>query len=143
MIAMCLAMLSALSGNREYRLIAEQSLTLVKPYLDHPTVIGNWLSLMDMLAHPLYEVAILGEANHPEFQRMLAVVQGRYRPDIVLAASPYPIDENAPELLHQRGLIDGQPTAYVCQQFVCHAPARSASELQAMLPPQAKRSLEA
>ncbi len=142
MMAMCLVVLSALSGNQEYRLLAEKSLALIQPYLDYPTAIGNWLSLMDMLAHPLYEVAILGDTSHPEFQRMLEIVRTRYRPDIVLAASPYPTDAEAPELLRQREPIDRQPTAYVCQQFVCHAPSRSASELQAMLQQPTNRPTE-
>jgi len=53
---------------------------------------------------------------------MLKVIRAEYRPGVVVAASPYPLQEDAPALLRERVLIDGKATVYVCEGFVCKKP---------------------
>lgn len=131
--ALCLTLLSSLSGRQEYRLMAENSLPMVQSYLNYPTAIGHWLCVMDVLTHAFYEVALIGERSHAEFENMLSVINARYRPDLILAASPYPAEESAPELVQNRPMVSGTPTAYVCHHFVCKAPLNHAYDLQMML----------
>jgi uncharacterized protein YyaL (SSP411 family) len=38
-------------------------------------------------------------------------------------------------LLQDRGLVDGQATAYICQAFACQAPVTKPAKLQAQLAP--------
>ncbi|MBN1136203.1 MAG: hypothetical protein JXM73_06440 [Anaerolineae bacterium] len=46
-----------------------------------------------------------------------------------------PPGETAPAvpLLEDRGLVDGQPAAYVCRDFACQAPVTNVDALQEQL----------
>jgi uncharacterized protein YyaL (SSP411 family) len=60
---------------------------------------------------------------------MLKVIRAEYRPGVVVAASSHPPQKDAPALLHERPLIDGKSTAYVCEGFVCKQPTTDADIL--------------
>jgi uncharacterized protein len=49
---------------------------------------------------------------------------------VILAGEP---DQAGFGLLADRPLIEGRPTAYVCQHFVCKLPVTSAADLAAQL----------
>ncbi len=50
-----------------------------------------------------------------------------------MAQSPYPIPEDAPELLKGRALKNNLPTAYVCEGFAYKLPVSSVKELRRQL----------
>jgi uncharacterized protein len=50
-----------------------------------------------------------------------------------VAISAHPPGSNAPPLLQDRPLQNNQPTAYVCQNFVCRQPTNDPAELDAQL----------
>ena len=52
-------------------------------------------------------------------------------PNAVFAFTPEPT-ETVP-LLAGKGLLDGQPAAYVCESFACRQPVTAVGELQALL----------
>jgi len=52
---------------------------------------------------------------------------------LVVAASAYPLPKDVPALLHERKLIDGKATAYVCEGFMCKQPATNAEMLAEQL----------
>jgi uncharacterized protein len=53
-----------------------------------------------------------------------------YRPNVVLAATRLPVEEDAPALLRDRSLLSrGRSAAYVCEGFVCLQPVTSPEEL--------------
>jgi len=79
------------------------------------------------------QVAVLGDAQDENFQKLMKVVRGQYRPNSVVAASAYPPGKEAPHLLRDRPLIGGKPTAYVCEGFVCRQPVANADELKKQL----------
>jgi uncharacterized protein YyaL (SSP411 family) len=72
------------------------------------------------------EVAVVGESA----ELRAAALQG-FQPNTVFAFSPEPTD--AVPLLAGRGLVDGNPAAYVCERFACQAPVTSPDELRAAL----------
>jgi uncharacterized protein YyaL (SSP411 family) len=55
----------------------------------------------------------------------------RFRPNAVYAFAPEPADDVP--LLAGRGLVDGEPAAYVCERFACQRPVTTAEELRAAL----------
>jgi uncharacterized protein len=115
--------LAAYTDNGKYRDLAEQSLALIgDSALQHPLGFARWLSAAENARGNTKQVAVLGEAGEEMFERMLKVIRAEYRPGVVVAASPHPPQKNAPALLHERGLIDGKATAYVCEGFVCRQP---------------------
>lgn len=68
-----------------------------------------------------------GEAEN--FGRLLKVIRAEYRPGVVTAAAVFPPEQDAPTLLHERGLVDGKATAYVCEGFMCKQPTNNPETL--------------
>lgn len=122
------------TGNGKYRELAEKSLTLITSYvLRYPLGFAKWLSAMQNVAGNMKQVAVIGEAGEEKFEEMKKIIQSVYRPNIITAATPYPIKENAPALLNDRIMIQNQATAYVCEGFVCKQPTNDVNILQEQL----------
>ena len=127
-------LLAAYSGEGKYYDLAASILSPMEQVLaTYPTAFGNWLGALDFALAGIKEVAILGDLQQTQAQAMLAGIWQEFRPDCILAASPVPVPDNAPPLLKDRPLIDGQATAYVCQHFSCQQPTTDVQELIAQL----------
>lgn len=103
--------------------------------VEHPIACGQLLVAMDFALGQPYEIAIVGAPEDARTRALLRVVFGNYLPNRVVALRR-PDDEIAPgiiPLLADRATLDGQPTAYVCRQFVCRQPVTSPAELAAQL----------
>ena len=97
-----------------------------------PQAFGRLLAALDFeLGRPV-ELAIIGEAGDEATLRLLDVPRTRYLPNRLLVASPS-ADGAASPLLAGRRLIDGRPTAYLCEGFVCQAPTTNPAELALQL----------
>src|SRR5665648_152369 len=83
----------------------------------YPTSFGRWLSAADFALGKVDQVAILGDPADERTQALINVLRNSYHPNMVVAACSYPPQEGAPALLNGRPLLEGQPTAYVCQGF--------------------------
>jgi uncharacterized protein YyaL (SSP411 family) len=57
------------------------------------------------------------------------VVRDSFRPHLVLAGG----EPDGVPLLEGRDPVEGRPTAYVCQQFLCRAPVTEPGELEELL----------
>jgi uncharacterized protein YyaL (SSP411 family) len=75
------------------------------------------------------EVAIAGNADDTATAALLAVVQGRWDPTVVLAWG----ETDGVPLLNDRPPVDGRPAAYVCRGFVCERPVVDPEALRAQL----------
>ena len=62
---------------------------------------------------------------------MLNVVRDGYRPFQVVALGAPP--RCRVPLLQDRGLVDGQATAYVCRDFACQAPVTTPQAFEELL----------
>jgi uncharacterized protein YyaL (SSP411 family) len=126
--AMGLLRLAALTGEREYQRRAESVFALfAKTATQHPESFAHLLRALDFhLAHAK-EVALIGG----DVSGLAAAVRSAFRPHLVLAAGPEGSEE--PPLLAGRTLVDGRPAAYVCENFACKLPVRSAQELNELL----------
>ncbi|RPJ25028.1 MAG: thioredoxin domain-containing protein [Chloroflexi bacterium] len=126
--------LAAFTDNGKYRDLAEESLGLVADHaLRYPTSFGRWLSAADFALAEVKQVAVLYETSPEEAQDLLQTIQSTYRPNTIVAASSYPPSDDAPPLLLDRPLKDGQATAYVCEGFVCRMPVNTILDLQGLL----------
>jgi uncharacterized protein YyaL (SSP411 family) len=133
MATLVLIRLAALTGEGRYRSAAEAALKpMVKVATQHPTAFAQWLLAYQLTSRALDEVAIIGPPDAAETGALLATTFATYRPAQVVAVSETPADSAIP-LLHDRGQIDGQATAYVCQGFACQRPVTRASDLAAQL----------
>jgi uncharacterized protein len=126
--------LGALTDRGDYRDRAEAQLKFVgEAAIRYPTAFARWLSAADFAVGQVKQVAVLGEAEDETFKALIKTVRSEYRPNVVVAASPFPPAEAAPHLLKDRPLLDEKPTAYVCEGFVCRQPVTDAGALQNQL----------
>ena len=132
--AYALLQLAAYTGRQELREIAEKMLAIIQSQaIRYPTAFSNWLCAADFVLNPVMEIAILGDERDPQTQAFLDVLWQNYQPHIVLARSDLPISKRVPALLKDRSQLNGQPTAYVCQNFVCKYPVNSAEAFREQL----------
>jgi uncharacterized protein len=141
--ALGLLRLEALSGEREYGKGAEGVLRLfARTAVQHPESFAHLLRALDFALEPTREVALIGGkvANEAapgdamaddSVADLAAVVRAEFRPRLVLAAGPEGSDE--PPLLSGRTTVDGQPAAYLCQNFTCQLPVTEPAELHSSL----------
>jgi uncharacterized protein YyaL (SSP411 family) len=126
--------LAAYSDEGQYRDLAEKSLGLVTKFaLRYPLGFGRWLTAAQLASGTLKQVAVVGEAEDPDFQEMLKAIRVEYYPSVVVAASSFPIKEHAPALLQDRGMLMGKATVYVCEGFVCKQPTTEVETLREQL----------
>jgi uncharacterized protein YyaL (SSP411 family) len=85
----------------------------------YPQAFGRLLSALEFYLNPTKEIVVLGEKGN-ELERE---IWREFIPNkvVVLSAKANENDELIP-LLRGRKLIDGKPTVYVCENFVCQKP---------------------
>ena len=121
-VAACgLLRLAALTGEARYDEHARRITALFSPAAaQHPTAFGRALEALDMAAHGLEEIAVVGDRGD-----LVAAVQTRYLPSVVLAwGEPY----DSPLWADRANGF-----AYVCRNFACQSPAATTDELVAQI----------
>ena len=126
--------LAAFRDHGSYRDLAEQSLKLIVNYaLRYPTSFARWLSAADFAVGNVKQIAVMYESDPEDAQDLLHSLQSTYRPNTVVASSPYPPSGAVPSLLMDRPLKDGKATVYVCEGFVCKLPVNTILDLEPLL----------
>ena len=132
--AHALLQMASYTANGEWQDIAERMLAKIQGIaIRYPTSFSKWLSAMLFMHVPTQEVAILGDPQSPRTRELVSTLWEEYRPFALLAQDNYPPAQNAPPLLSDRHLLAGEPTAYVCQNFVCKLPVKTPQDLLAQL----------
>jgi uncharacterized protein YyaL (SSP411 family) len=125
--------LAALTGDSRYLDPAEAAIRAMQGNAArHPTAFAGWLSEMDFILGPQLQLAIMGSGESMEFQALKDVFDSRYLPRMVMAGG-LPDVTPQPGLLEGRQLIEGKPTAYLCQGFTCKLPTTSPEILEEQL----------
>ena len=133
MAATVLLRLAALTGEGRYREAAERALAGVGPYLArYPTAFAQWLVALELAHAGIDEVAIVGDPAAPGTRALVDVLDGSFRPFVVVAAAADPGSSAVP-LLESRFALDGRPTAFVCRDFACRQPVNEPEALAAQL----------
>ncbi|HEX7379693.1 MAG TPA: thioredoxin domain-containing protein, partial [Pirellulales bacterium] len=122
MAATLLLRLGKLSGRGEYLAAAERTLKAFASLLEkHPAAAGQMLIALDFYLGPTRELIVVGDAE-PAAEIMRQIYRG-YLPNRVLARRPGAGHSAALDgAFRGKTAIDGQPTLYVCQDFVCQQP---------------------
>lgn len=121
-----LVYMTAYTGDGKYRDQAEQALGMVSE------AFGKWLCAYDLAINPLSEIAILFTSASQSGDLVQKLWEAFY-PNLIAAISTYPPPPNAPMLLQVRPLLNGKPTAFVCQNHVCQHPVDTPEALSAQL----------
>jgi uncharacterized protein YyaL (SSP411 family) len=121
--------LAALTGDHELEAGPRRVLARLAPILgEHGSGFAFLLGAFERAVTPPIEVALVG--HDPALR---AEVFGRLIPaSVALESEPAPTEPATP-LLEGRELVDGRPTAYVCEQFTCRLPVTTPEALRAEL----------
>ena len=91
-----------------------------------PLAFGGLLEALDFHLGRTVELAIIGDPADPQTRELLEVIRERFLPNRLVAVASS--DPTIP-LLADRRALNGKPTAYLCEHFVCQAPTPDATEL--------------
>jgi uncharacterized protein YyaL (SSP411 family) len=122
MLAYVLLRLARLWGDPELERQAIGVFRLVARMLPQaPSAFGHALCALDLHFSPPREIAVIGPPDADVARAALAP----FEPNAVVAFGP---SEDVP-LLHGKGLVDGRPAVYVCENFACQRPVTEPSSL--------------
>ena len=128
--------LSVATGNEEYAAKSIAPLrTLAELMGRAPAGTGRWLAALDFYLSTPKEVAVIGPTSDPATAELLRTVNGRYLANRVLVGANGEGTASASglPLLEGRGMVDGRPTAYVCENYACQLPVTDAEALARQL----------
>jgi uncharacterized protein len=134
--AEALLRLYLLTAHAEYETYA---LKVFQPFLpalgSAPTTFGRLLSAVDFYLSGPAEVVLVGDFDSPEMNKLVCAVWQPYAPNKVVAGHQLGDTDKLYEipLLEDRPMLHGQPTAYVCRNYVCEAPTTDPSEVVRLL----------
>ena len=120
-----LVTLSRYTDNREWEDLALATLTpLQEAMRRYPTGFGSCLVATEKLYATPREIAIFGDRNDPKTQALLAVMGEADLTFTAVALLETPDDPLVARLpfTQNRGWVNGQPTAYVCERGACRLP---------------------
>lgn len=130
MAAELLLRLAKLTGNNAYASEAVRIFRIMAAAMaQQPTGFGRMLTALDDLVGPSQEIAVVGSLADPRTQLLLQEIRRHYLPHSVLALKE-PDSENPLPLLEGRTLVEGQPAAYVCENYACRLPVTSIEALR-------------
>lgn len=133
--AQLLLRLHSVTGEDEQRLRAERTLRSYYDAMENqPFGFAHSLCALDQYLHPPKEIVVIGSADDHRTRALVNEVRRIYLPDKILQlAQEGEAGEEISPLLRGKHQINGQPTAYVCENFTCSAPVTSAAELTVLL----------
>jgi uncharacterized protein YyaL (SSP411 family) len=118
--------LSKITGYESYERFAIKVLNIAAAQARrYPQGFGRALAAMEFILQPTKEVVLINDRDR-DLSRQ---VWSRYLPNKVVVVSDNSDLEELP-LISGRTAVDGDPTAYVCENFVCKRPVTSAEALR-------------
>ncbi len=92
--------LAALPDRGDYRDLAERAFSrIADAAMRYPSAFGRWLNVADYALNTGAQIAVLFEGNVENAGDWLDIVNAEFRPNVVLAASPYPHPKMRPPSL--------------------------------------------
>jgi uncharacterized protein YyaL (SSP411 family) len=121
--------LASLTGVGRYAVPAEEVLgRLASMLAEHATAFAYLLGALERLVTPPLEIAIVVPPDGAKALRR--EVHGRLLPaSVTVEGAPNGGGDLTP-LLTERALVDGKPTAYVCEHFACRQPVTTPEDLR-------------
>jgi hypothetical protein len=135
--------LALLFDSQDYRAKAESIFRVYEPIVrESPGAAERLLCAVDFHANRPKEIALVGSANGDgsaaSLQGLIRAIYNEYIPNKVVAFLPQDdLRAQEPEaqlpLLRGKRMLDGKPTAYVCENYACKRPVTSAEDLTLLL----------
>jgi hypothetical protein len=135
---MNLLRLSQMCNNADWRTKAERALSAFGEVLQKaPFAMPQMVAAYDFSLGKVQQIVIVGTRDHEETQRMLREVSSRFIPNrVLLLVEGSSVEQEvfgAESFITSLAMIDGKPTAYVCEDFVCQLPTVDVRTLAELL----------
>jgi hypothetical protein len=125
-MALALLKLTRLTSRADFRMSAERALQAFAPRLRAaPSAAPQMLVAQLFSAGQPMEIVLAGPADGEMAAKMAAAIHGRFLPNAVVMRA-----EQAPLAMPA---LDGQPTAYVCENYACKLPVTDDRSLLELL----------
>ncbi len=128
--------LAVLTGNETYQRKATSIFRLVRDMtMRYPSGFGCLLGALDFYFSVPKEIVVVGDADSTETRALIREVWKNYLPNKVFSQT-HGDDAHLTAivpLLRERRMIEGRPTAYVCQNYTCQQPVTTPADLAAQL----------
>jgi uncharacterized protein YyaL (SSP411 family) len=123
--------LAKLAGDERYEKFAVTVLRLIAPQIRrYPQAFGRALSALERHLHPAKEIVIIGKKGNALEREIFS----EYLPNKVVVLSENADEDSAAiPLLKDRKMLEGKPTAYVCENFACQKPVTEIEDLRRQL----------
>lgn len=133
-----LVRLAGLTGNKAFAEAGKKVLNLFHNTLTQSTSSVPMMTLaFDFQERGKQQIVLAGDRGADDFKSLLQAVQGRFLPyALVLHADGGESQKHLSvhnEALAAMGPVNGQPAAYVCENFTCQAPVTSVEALEKLL----------
>ena len=93
-----------------------------------PSAAGHWLGALEFYLTKTKEIVIIGESSDPGTETLVDQVYKEFIPNRVFIGASEGVGSDLP-LLEERQMIDGRPTAYVCENYICQLPVTDPADL--------------
>jgi len=132
--ALALLRLAVFTGKQGYQTYAVSSIRSVREFLPRmPSGFAHWLCALDFYLSTPKEIVVIGPREDDATRALLRVACGRYLPNRAVAGADAPAADSTSPLLAGREMIDGRPTAYVCEHYACRLPVTEPGALAEQL----------
>jgi len=136
--ALVLLKVGRLTANERFESHGRRLLETFAQTVDqHPFAYPQLLTALDFALGPTQEIVVAGDPQDPQTIRMLQAVHERFLPRAVLAFHGPDQEGKAIEALvpyiQAQQPLNGKPTAYVCENYVCKLPVTTLEQLERLL----------
>ncbi len=132
--ALALLRLAIFTGEKEFERYAVRSMRSVYGLMGSvPSAVPRWLAALDFHLSKVKEIVVIGSRDDVATQRLLGVIYDRYLPNKVVAGADASSENPPSPLLEGRVPMDGQPTAFVCEDYHCMLPTTEPEGLAAQM----------
>lgn len=122
--------LAKVFGNENYHQLAVDVLSLTSSELKrYPGAFGRVLSTLEFYHGETKEIVIIGEKGNA----LETELWSEYVPNKILVRANNASEFNFVPLLESKQKINGEATAYICENFICQAPITETEDLKRQL----------
>ncbi|MCH7813077.1 MAG: thioredoxin domain-containing protein, partial [Planctomycetes bacterium] len=135
-LASNLLRLAILLDRPDFREKADSIMRAFKPLAERsPMSFERLMCAVDFRHGRPKEIVVIGPSGDAATQALLDTVFARYLPNkvVVWNADDVPAEDTSRALLRGKKMIQGRPTAYVCENFRCQVPTSDPEELAKQL----------
>ncbi len=136
--ALNLLRLAEMTDNAEWRRKAERCIVLFGDTLRRqPNVMPQMVSALDFLLSDKRQIIIAGPPDHADTRAMLRLVHARYEPNRIILLAEGGNQKNLLvrhlPFMRDLSMVNGKPTAYVCEDYRCRLPTNDLEEFKRLL----------